>query len=103
MNTSAFRNEAGLLDAVSAYDRISPIYSEMARRRSAYLAAIEDLIALQIPPGSRSLLDVGAGDGSRARRIADRAHIGRVVLLEPSCGMARHVSPSCEVWNIRAQ
>jgi len=44
------------------------------------------------------LLDVGAGDGSRALRIAQQAKLGRLVLLEPSAGMRAQCPAGAEVW-----
>jgi len=57
-----------------------------------------------VPAGAASLLDVGAGDGTRSARIAKAAGIRRLVLLEPSAGMRQqlHVD-GAEVWTIRAE
>ena len=71
----------------TAYDRIAPIYAELSDERRAYLDAIERLIVSAIPRASRSLLDVGAGDGSRSRRIAESSGIRDLTLLEPSIAM----------------
>jgi len=71
------------LDPVEAYSRLAPVFSEIAGRRRAYLEAVERLIIGEM--GSvRSLLDIGSGDGSRARRIAGAADL---TLLEPSPAM----------------
>jgi SAM-dependent methyltransferase len=91
------------LDAVAAYDRLSLVYPALAEARRQYLAAIEDLIIQFLPSGSRSLLDVGAGDGRRAAKIASRAGISTVVLLEPSRGMSREIPESSTLWNMRAE
>jgi SAM-dependent methyltransferase len=90
-------------DPVAAYDRLAVEYTAFAERRRAYLQAVEDLIVSRIPAGSGSLLDIGAGDGSRALRIAASAGIPRVVLVEPSAAMARHAPDSAEVWPLRAE
>jgi hypothetical protein len=76
-----------VLDPVAAYDRIAPLFAELARERKAFLAAVERLVVSAIPAGSRSLLDVGTGDGSRARRIAQSRGITELVLLEPAVAM----------------
>lgn len=76
------------LDPVAAYDRLAPVFTEIAARRRAYLDAVDRLIINQIVPGSRTLLDIGAGDGSRARRIAHAAAIPQITLLEPSVAMS---------------
>src|SRR5579884_1789984 len=92
-----------LLPPVEAYDRIASIYPRLAERRRLYLAAIEELILSRIPAGSASLLDIGAGDGERACRIAECSGIKQVVLLEPSAGMRAGVNPSVEVWPVRVE
>jgi hypothetical protein len=51
-----------LLDPVAAYDRVAPVYARLAKQRGAYLDAIDQLVVAEIPPGSRSLPDVGADD-----------------------------------------
>ncbi len=76
-----------LIDPVTAYDRIAPAFAELAERRRDYLNGIERLIIAAIPAGARSLLDVGAGDGSRSRRIAQSSRISDLTLIEPSVAM----------------
>jgi ubiquinone/menaquinone biosynthesis C-methylase UbiE len=49
------------------------------------------------------MLDIGAGDGTHALRIAAASAIKRLILLEPSAGMARLVSQKAEVWPIRVE
>lgn len=90
-------------DPVAAYDRLAPYYSQFSKRRAAYLRSVEEQIASRIPPGAKSLLDIGAGDGSRAMRIASAAGISRVVLLEPGPKMSGEPPAGCEVWRTRAQ
>jgi SAM-dependent methyltransferase len=92
-----------LLDPVAAYDRIAPVYARLAIERQAYLDAIERCIVAEIPPGSRSLLDVGAGDGARAARIAEAAGLADVTLLEPSRVMLSRCAVEATVWAMRAE
>lgn len=61
------------------------------------MRTVEDIIIRHIP-NSLSLLDVGAGNGSRALRIARSVNIERLVLLEPSEGMRALCAPGCEIW-----
>ena len=91
------------MDPVAAYDLISSQFPAIAQRRKRYLDAVDDLIVDRAPSGSRSLLDIGAGDGSRAHTIASRAGIAKVVLLEPSRGMSCLGNGSAEIWDIRAE
>jgi 2-polyprenyl-3-methyl-5-hydroxy-6-metoxy-1,4-benzoquinol methylase len=75
------------LDPIAAYDRIAPVFARIARKRKPYLDSIDRLVISLIPPGSRSMLDVGSGDGRRARRIAQERDIADLVLMEPSVAM----------------
>lgn len=91
------------LNPAQAYDKLAPQFDKVSDRRRPYLNAVERLIISEIPPGSHSLLDVGAGDGTRAARIAQSADISRLVLLEPSAGMRKHWPPDVGGWPIEAQ
>ena len=90
-------------DPVAAYDRIASVYGRISDERRAYLDAVERLIIAEIPAGSRSLLDVGAGDGARAERIARAAGLRDVVLVEPSAGMRAQCPPHATIWAMRAE
>lgn len=92
-----------VLDPVAAYDRLAPYYSQFAKRRARYLRSIEEQIALRIPAGASSLLDIGAGDGSRTIKVATASRIPRVVLLEASAKMASAAPVGCEIWRTRAE
>lgn len=76
-----------MLEPVAAYDRIGPVFARIAEKRRSYLDGIDRLVTSEISPGSRSMLDVGAGDGGRARRIAQARDISELVLVEPSVAM----------------
>jgi len=88
---------------VEAYDRLAPHYARLSEDRRAYLARIEELVIAEIPAGSSSLLDIGAGDGARSRRIAEAAVLTNVVLLEPSAEMRRFWPTGTQGWAIRAE
>jgi 2-polyprenyl-3-methyl-5-hydroxy-6-metoxy-1,4-benzoquinol methylase len=90
-----------LLDPVAAYDRLAPYYSQFAKRRARYLRSVEQQIIARITPGASSLLDIGAGDGSRTMKIATSSGISRVVLLEASTKMASAAPAGCEIWRTR--
>jgi len=92
-----------LLDPVSAYDRLAPLYARVADERRAYLDAVDRVIVAEVPPGSRSLLDVGAADGARAGRIARATGVQDLVLVEPSAAMRSHCPAEATVWAIRAE
>jgi 2-polyprenyl-3-methyl-5-hydroxy-6-metoxy-1,4-benzoquinol methylase len=91
------------LDPVAAYDRIAPSFARLSEERRAYLDAVERLIISAISPHARSLLDVGAGDGVRALRIAQAAGLREVVLLEPSAAMRENWPSSVTAWTMRAE
>lgn len=90
-------------DPVAAYDRLAAHYPDLARRRELFLRGVEREVVSRIPSGSRSLLDVGAGDGTRALRIASQRGIERVVLAEPSREMAGESAKHAKVWPVRAE
>jgi SAM-dependent methyltransferase len=92
-----------VLDPVSAYNRVAPFFSEIAQRRKKYLESIDQLTIARIPSGSRSLLDVGAGDGKRAMQISRKAGLHDVVLLEPSAGMMKESENAVRIWRIRVE
>src|SRR5215469_12811932 len=93
----------GFDDPVAAYDRLAGHYRTLTQKREHYLLAVDREIVKRIPAGSRSLLDVGAGDGSRALRIGSQAGIENVVLVEPSQNMRGLNPASVETWRIRAE
>jgi len=74
-------------DPVAAYDAIAASYDQIAARHGPYLDGIDRLITQLIPEGSRSLLDIGAGDGRRGLQLAATCDIHTAVLVEPSDGM----------------
>jgi 2-polyprenyl-3-methyl-5-hydroxy-6-metoxy-1,4-benzoquinol methylase len=94
-------NEACVLDPVAAYDALAGSYHSLVESKSRYLRKIEDLVISHIS-GAQSLLDVGAGDGSRTLRIAESARITRVVLVEPSARMRSRCQQEVEYWPCRA-
>lgn len=79
------------------------MFALLAEQRRAYLDGIDQLVISEIPPGSRSLFDVGAGDGTRARRIGQRRGLKDLVLLEPSLAMQGNRSADISVWTMRAE
>lgn len=92
-----------ILDPVAAYDRVAPFFSDISQRRKRYLHGIDQLTLARVPRGGRSLLDVGAGDGKRALRIAHSAGLRDVVLLEPSAEMIKGCANHAEIWRFRAE
>jgi 2-polyprenyl-3-methyl-5-hydroxy-6-metoxy-1,4-benzoquinol methylase len=96
-------DDGELLDPVAAYDQVAPVYERLAQQRAAYLDAIDRLVIGEIPYGSRSLLDVGAGNGARAARIAAAAGLRDLVLVEPSGVMRSRCPAQAEIWAMRAE
>jgi len=90
-------------DPVAAYSRLGQHFADLSCRREPYLRGIERLIVSRISSNAKALLDVGAGDGSRAMRIASEAGVPDVVLVEPSKEMSAAAQGSAEVWNVRAE
>lgn len=92
-----------MLDPVAAYDLIAPQFGRISALRRNYLARVEALIRAEIPNAARSLLDVGAGDGSRSMRIAKSRGISRLVLAEPSAAMRERMPDDAEKLPLRAE
>ena len=74
-------------DPVAAYDRLAAHYADLSAKREPYLRSVENVVISRITPGSQSLLDVGAGDGTRTLRLTADSGIKRVMLVEPSAEM----------------
>lgn len=74
-------------DTVAAYDRLGPVFAKLAEQRRLYIDRVDELVISGISAESRSMLDVGAGDGTRSRKIATSTGISELVLVEPSVGM----------------
>ena len=77
-------------------------FARLSEERRAYLEAIERLIVAAVPRGSRRILDIGAGVGRRALRIAQAAGLDEVTLLEPSTEMRKNWPGGVNAWPIRA-
>jgi SAM-dependent methyltransferase len=92
-----------LTDPVAAYDCIAPVYARLAAQRNAYIETVDRIVMSEIPAGSRSLLDVGAGDGARALRIGRAAGVREIILLEPSARMRSLCPADATVWAMRAE
>jgi SAM-dependent methyltransferase len=92
-----------LSDPVAAYDRIAPVFARLREQRRPFLDRIDQLVLSEMPPDSRTMLDVGSGDGSRARRIARARAIAELVLLEPSRAMQGHGPADAKMWTMRAE
>jgi SAM-dependent methyltransferase len=97
------KNRSSVSDPVDAYNEIAPYFAQLSAARSSYLDRIESLVAVEIPAGARSLLDIGSGDGVRCLRIARASGIGNFVLLEPSPVMRSLWPPGTCGWPIRAE
>jgi hypothetical protein len=91
------------LDAVTAYNGIASGFGRISEQRRLYLEQVENRIIGEIPKGSGSMLDVGSGDGRRAKRIALCCGIRRLVLLEPSAAMRGPAAEGAEFWEMRAE
>jgi 2-polyprenyl-3-methyl-5-hydroxy-6-metoxy-1,4-benzoquinol methylase len=89
------------LTPIAAYDAFAPFYSGYANTRMPYLSSVENIVIVHAPRAG-SLLDVGAGDGSRALRIAHSTDMQHIVLLEPSAGMRAQCPPNLEIWQYSA-
>ena len=87
------------------YDALAVHYRAVSEARAAYLNAVEQILFQRIPKDASSLLDVGAGDGHRAMRLAKARNISNLVLAEPSHEMRRlcRQNTDAEIWPVRAE
>src|SRR6266849_2953412 len=85
------------LPPIVAYDAFAPHFKSYSETRKRYLRKVEEIVALHLG-NVRSMLDVGAGDGNRALRIARSANVTRLVLMEPSAGMRALCRQDTEIW-----
>lgn len=87
------------------YDVLAPHYRDYAAARAAYLDAVDRLVIERIPQGASSMLDVGAGDGSRSVRIGKARGIATLVLAEPCQEMLTQGQglEGVEVWSVAAE
>lgn len=94
-----------MTDGASAYDMLASVFRSLSQSRNAYLSSIDRIVVTRTPAGARALLDVGAGDGVRAWRIARSRRIPRLVLAEPSEAMSARCRRlrGAEVWRVRAE
>lgn len=90
-----------IMDPVAAYDLLAADYQSHAQERSRYLRKVEDLVIAR-SHRAHAVLDVGAGDGRRALRIAQAIEARRLVLAEPSAAMRARCPANVEIWNCRA-
>ena len=91
------------LDAIAAYDQIAPSFRDLTKVRRAYLDAVDSIIVRSVPKHAKSLLDVGAGDGRRALKIAGQTGIREIMLAEPSVGMRALIPQGYETWDVRIE
>ena len=95
------KSKNSILDPVTAYDAFAPYYQAYSERRLAYLKSVETIIGTYAT-GADSLLDVGAGDGSRISRIASSIKPREIVLVEPSKAMLARCNLRAESrWNVK--
>jgi 2-polyprenyl-3-methyl-5-hydroxy-6-metoxy-1,4-benzoquinol methylase len=90
---------------LAAYEALAPHLREYARRRAAYLDAVDGVIVASITGHPGSLLDVGAGDGERSIRIAQTCGISVIILAEPCHALQEECrrQPATGVWPRRAE
>jgi SAM-dependent methyltransferase len=91
-------------DLLSSYDKLAPFIRTYSETRRAYLGAVDRLILDSVNRPLHSWLDVGSGDGMRAAHLAAAAGARRLVLSDPSEGMAALCrEQAAEVWRVSAE
>ena len=99
------RSDGKISSSYDIYEALSPHYREYSESRGAYLEAVDRILIRDMPRGATSLLDVGAGDGVRASRIARAREISTWVLAEPCEAMVLRCREkgASEVWPVAAE
>ncbi|MEK7172388.1 MAG: methyltransferase domain-containing protein, partial [Patescibacteria group bacterium] len=87
------------------YTKFASLYADYATNRVKYLSAVDSFIKneLRIPlePNS-SLIDIGSGDGKRAKKIANTFGIKDITLVDNSDGMIDLIKKIEAVKSIQA-
>jgi len=70
---------------LSFFDELAPYYDEFSLKREAYLSAVDRIIIEKMTDtGSKRMLDIGSGTGTRALKIARGAKVRHLTMVEPS-------------------
>ena len=92
-----------MLDSKGYYDQIAGDYRNQSQKREAYLSGIDSLIVKNVPnPNQGLFLDIGAGDGSRSKRLKNRLNIKQLALVEQSdifFKQAREELPQARIYH----
>lgn len=74
-----------LSESKTFYDNFAPEYEEYSNGKSAYLKSVENFVTKEAEGlDINSLVDIGAGDGSRTQRIAESLRVKHIVLMDNS-------------------
>jgi SAM-dependent methyltransferase len=94
-----------MTESISAYDLLAPYYRAYADLRKYYIEGVDRIILDNLRGKAESLLDIGAGDGFRAWKLAREANIRRLVVAEPSKVMSELCRRynGAEVWQVAAE
>lgn len=91
------------------YNKLAPFYTDYSLKRQFYLDAVDSIIIGKLMQSYPvSMLDVGSGDGKRAKKIALTTNINRLVLTEPSKEMLDRIYQfpeiaSFEIFHVSAE
>ncbi|MBU0974587.1 class I SAM-dependent methyltransferase [Patescibacteria group bacterium] len=86
------------------YDRLAHSFREISLNRKPWIDAINSYIIKHLKPSDK-LIDIGAGDGARARNIADTVGINEIELVEPSAEMSKlsNTIPHSKTYTVSAE
>lgn len=74
-----------LLDSEGYYNQLTSCYEDITEKRIDYLNAVDDLILERLHAMSEvSLVDIGAGNGKRTRKLVNEIDLKKLLLIEPS-------------------
>ncbi|MBI2009268.1 class I SAM-dependent methyltransferase [Candidatus Saccharibacteria bacterium] len=82
-----------LESAITFYDQIAPFYSQELAARAEYVGSINRLVIEALSrSGSSKIIDIGCGNGERARTIADNLDGVEITGIDTSAEMAKQAS-----------
>lgn len=70
------------------YDAIAPFYRQISVEREKYLNGVDNIITTLIKD-SKSLVDLGSGDGVRVASLSKKARVNNIVLVDNSDEMLK--------------
>jgi len=79
------------INSAQYYDSIADEYMRVREKRNSYLHKIDSIIIEDFHMSAKSILDVGAGDGSRGMKIFQSINADKICMVEESKEMVKNI------------